>query len=126
MRMSVGAFEFDRGIAEIDLAVFNPPVGKGSHCRESYIRKSSPDDDRPPRGTDLLDTPRIHDDDPIGEFQRFFLVVSDEDAGDLDFLMQAVSHRRNSWRTFASSAPNGSSSSSTFGSTARVRANATR
>ena len=36
------------------------------------------------------------------------------------------SHSRRSARTFASSAPNGSSSSSTFGSTASARASAIR
>ena len=57
---------------------------------------------------------------------RLLLVVRDQDGGDVDLVVQAAQPRRSSARTLASSAPNGSSSSRTFGSTASARASAMR
>ena len=37
---------------------------------------------------DLLDAAFIHDRHPVGNFQGLFLVVGDEDAGDVDLVMQ--------------------------------------
>ena len=37
------------------------------------------------RGPGLLDTAFIHDDDPIGDLKRFFLIVRDEDRGNVNF-----------------------------------------
>ena len=42
------------------------------------------------RRSDLLDAPVIHDDDPIGDLERLLLVVRDEDAGHVDFVVQAT------------------------------------
>ena len=79
-----------------------------------------------PRAADLLDPALVHDDHPVGELQRLFLVVGDEDGGDAESSCSSRSQRRSSLRTLASSAPNGSSSSSTCGSIASARASATR
>ena len=75
---------------------------------------------------DLFDAAAAHDDDAVGEFEGFFLIVGDEDAGDVDFIVQAPSQSRNSLRTRASRAPNGSSRSRTLGRAAKARARATR
>ena len=40
------------------------------------------------RRADLLDVAFPHDDDTIGQFQRFLLVMSDKDAGNADVIMQ--------------------------------------
>ena len=48
------------------------------------------------RGTDLLDTARVHDHDAVGQAQRLFLVVSHEDGGDMQRpleLSQLLPHR---------------------------------
>ena len=37
---------------------------------------------------DLLDMPLVHHDDPVGELERLFLIVRDEDAGDFDLVVQ--------------------------------------
>ena len=76
---------------------------------------------------DLLDLALVHDHDAVGEFQRLFLIVRDEDAWcGRCWSWISRSQRRRSLRTLASSAPNGSSSSSTRGSIASARASATR
>jgi len=36
----------------------------------------------------LLDPSVIHDDDAVGDLQRFFLIMGHEDAGDVDFVVQ--------------------------------------
>jgi hypothetical protein len=41
-----------------------------------------------PWRADLLDAGVVHDDDAIGHFQGFLLVVGDEDARDVQLLMQ--------------------------------------
>ena len=38
--------------------------------------------------SDLLDVALVHHHHPIGDFERFFLVVSDEDAGEADLVVQ--------------------------------------
>ena len=64
---------------------------------------------------DLLDLALVHDDDAIGDLDRLFLIVGDEDARDVDARRAAGGATRAApCRTFASSAPNGSSSSSTL------------
>ena len=40
------------------------------------------------RRADLLDLALVHHHHAVGDFQRFFLVVGDENRGDVDFLMQ--------------------------------------
>ena len=81
---------------------------------------------RPRRACRLLDPALVHHHHAVGDFQRLFLVVGDEDRGQADPSCSRRSQRRSSLRTLASSAPNGSSSSSTRGSIASARARATR
>ena len=38
----------------------------------------------------LLDFALVHDHDPVGHLQRLLLIVGDEDAGDVDFVVQPV------------------------------------
>jgi hypothetical protein len=38
----------------------------------------------------LLDLSLVHDDDAVGELERLFLIVRHEDAGEMNFLMQAA------------------------------------
>ena len=38
---------------------------------------------------DLLDAPLVHHDDSVGELERLFLIVGDEDAGDFYLVVQA-------------------------------------
>ena len=40
------------------------------------------------RRADLLDSPVVHHGDAVGDFERFFLIVRDEDAGDVDVVVQ--------------------------------------
>src|SRR5690606_3202015 len=40
------------------------------------------------RRTDLLDPAMAHDDDAVGDFQRLFLIVRDEDRGDMQLVVQ--------------------------------------
>ena len=40
------------------------------------------------RRADLLDAALVHHHHPVGHFERFFLVVGDEDRGHIDFGMQ--------------------------------------
>ena len=40
-------------------------------------------------GADLFDPSPVHDHHPVGDFQRFFLIVRHEDARDMQFIMQA-------------------------------------
>ena len=40
------------------------------------------------RRPDLLDPPLVHHHDPVGHLQRLLLVVGDEDAGDVDLVVQ--------------------------------------
>ena len=40
------------------------------------------------RRADLFDAALIHDDDAIGHFQRFFLIVRHQDAGDMNLGVQ--------------------------------------
>ncbi len=40
-------------------------------------------------GADLFDLAAAHDDDTIGYFKSFFLIVCDEDAGDMKFVVEA-------------------------------------
>ena len=75
---------------------------------------------------DLLDAALVHHHHAVGDFERLFLVVGDEDRGDVDLVVQRRSQRRSSLRTLASSAPNGSSSSRMRGSIASARASAMR
>ena len=56
----------------------------------------------------------VHDDDAVGQLERLFLIVRDEDARQVNLFVQPAQPARSSWRTLASSAPNGSSSSSTL------------
>ena len=42
------------------------------------------------RRTDLLDAALVHDHHPVGHFERFVLVVGDEDAGDVHLVVQAA------------------------------------
>ena len=37
---------------------------------------------------DLLDPSLVHHHDPVGQLERLFLIVSDEDAGDVQFVVQ--------------------------------------
>ena len=69
----------------------------------------------------LFDAALVHHDDAVGRFHGLFLVVGHEHAGDVHFVVQAAQPARSSLRTLASSAPKGSSSSKTLGSTARPR-----
>ena len=78
------------------------------------------------RRADLFDTAWVHHHDPVGHFKRLFLIVRDEHAGHVDLVVQLPQPARSSCRTLASSAPNGSSSSSTLGRIANARAKATR
>ena len=39
---------------------------------------------------DLLDAAFVHDHDAVGDLEGFFLVVGDEDAGDVDLVVQAA------------------------------------
>lgn len=41
-------------------------------------------------GADLFDVPLVHDDHAIGDFERFFLIVGDENAGDMKLVMEAA------------------------------------
>ena len=42
------------------------------------------------RRAHLLDLPVVHDDDPVGDLEGLLLVVRDEDAGDVDLVVQAA------------------------------------
>ena len=79
------------------------------------------------RDAHLLDAPAIEHNDAVGDLERLVLIVRDEETRDRRARRADVrNQRRNSLRTRASSAPNGSSSSSTDGSVANARASATR
>src|SRR6266404_3343476 len=39
---------------------------------------------------DLLDVSIVHHDDSVGELERLFLIVGDEDAGDFDLVVEAA------------------------------------
>jgi hypothetical protein len=78
------------------------------------------------RRADLVGAAGVHDDDAVGDRQRFFLVVGDEDGGDAELRWMARISSRSETRILASSADSGSSSSSTWGRGAMARASATR
>ena len=79
------------------------------------------------RRRNLLDRAARHHRDAVGHRQRLFLVVGDQDGGDAVFAdCSRLTSICMSSRRFLSSAPNGSSSSSTLGSMARQRASAMR
>ena len=78
------------------------------------------------RRTDLLDLAGVDEHDLVGELHRLFLVVRHEHRRRVDLLVQLAQPRAQLCRTFTSSAPNGSSSSSSRGSTASARASAIR
>ena len=42
------------------------------------------------RRADLLDAAGVHDDDLVGNFEGFFLIVGHQDAGDADLLMKTL------------------------------------
>jgi hypothetical protein len=68
----------------------------------------------------------MHHHDAVGDRQRLFLVVGDEDRGDAQPRWIARISSRSDTRILASSADSGSSSSSTRGLGASARASATR
>jgi len=76
--------------------------------------------------SDLLDAALVQHDDAVGEFHRLVLVVRDEDRGEAGLFVNFAQPAAQILRTRASSAPKGSSSSSTRGSMASARASATR
>ena len=78
------------------------------------------------RAADLLDPAVVHDDDLVGDLHRLLLVVRDEDGRHVRLVVQPPQPRAQLGAHRASSAPNGSSSSSTFGSGASARASAMR
>ena len=74
----------------------------------------------------LLDAAVVHHHDLVGHFEGFFLVVGDEEAGDVDFVVQFAQPAAQPLTHLGVERPNGSSSNSTFGSIASARAKATR
>ena len=79
------------------------------------------------RRSDLLDPALVEDGDAVAHRQGLVLVVGDEDEGDRrDLALDPLSSICISWRSFRSSAPSGSSSSSTGGLLTSARASATR
>ena len=55
--------------------------------------KRNPDDCRSPRASDLLDRARRHDDDAVGQRERFRLVVGDVDHRDASLFLDALQLR---------------------------------
>jgi hypothetical protein len=78
------------------------------------------------RSARLLDPRLVHHHDPVRHLEGFVLIVRHQHAGNVQFVVQPPQPAPQLLRTFASSAPNGSSSSSTLGSMASARASATR
>ena len=58
------------------------------HVQSGQLLRAGPE--RAILRTDLLNAAFVHHDDPVGDFKRFFLVVRDEDAGDMNFVVQAA------------------------------------
>ena len=82
-------------------------------------RRARRDCRKPRRACRLVRSALVHDHDAVGELERLLLVVRDENGGVAGLVVDLAKPLRSSLRTCASSAPNGSSSSSTFGSIAK-------
>ncbi len=111
----------------LHLAVVADPTGHAVHRADELgdeRRRRLPVDVL--RGVELLELAGVHDADPVGDRQRLGLVVGDEQRRDPEPLLEAADLSTQLWRTRASSADSGSSSSSTVGSIASARAIATR
>ena len=78
------------------------------------------------RGAHLLDPAFVHQNHAVGHLQSFFLIVGDENAGDLQFVVKPPEPQSQFFADFGVEEPKGSSRSSTLGSTARARASAIR
>ena len=79
-----------------------------------------------PSGPELLDLPAVHHGDLVRHRHRLFLVVRDVDERDADVVLDPFSSSCICLRSLRSSAPSGSSSSSTRGLLTSARASATR
>ena len=67
--------------------------------------------------SDLEQAPAVHDADAVGQLERLVLIVGHEDGGDAEPLLDLVEGCAGAAsRIFTSSAPKGSSRSSTSGS----------
>ena len=75
---------------------------------------------------DLLDPALVHHHHPVGQLQGLVLIVRDEDAGQVDLVVQPAEPLPQLLPHPGVERPNGSSNSSTFGSMASARARATR
>ena len=69
----------------------------------------------------MLHAALVQDDDAIGNLEGILRVMGEEHGRDVQFVVADAGARRRSLRTLASTAPKGSSSSSTLGSTASAR-----
>ena len=78
------------------------------------------------RRADLDDLAAIHHRDAGRQRHRLLLIVGDDDEGDAELYWMSGSSNWVCSRSFLSSAPSGSSSSSSFGRLASARASATR
>ena len=77
------------------------------------------------RRADLLDLALVHQHHLVGHLQRLLLVVRDEDAGDVQLVVQAPQPAAQLLAHLGVERPNGSSSSSTLRLHASARASAT-
>jgi len=78
------------------------------------------------RGADLLDPSGVHQHHPIRYLQRLLLIVGDEQAGDMQLVVQLAQPAAQLLAHLRIEGPKGSSKSNTLGCTASARASATR
>jgi hypothetical protein len=78
------------------------------------------------RRADLLDPPLVHHHHPVGDFQRFLLVVGDEDPGDSGLVVQAAQPAAQFLAHLGVEGAEGLVQQQALGSMASARASATR
>lgn len=72
----VGLAVVDAAVENVDVAEEGEDEGVGGFVVDFF------------RGTDLFHTAAVHDEDAVGDFEGFFLIVGDKEAGDVDFIME--------------------------------------
>src|SRR5689334_11664170 len=81
--MSIKRHFAEHGFAALDAAVENVYLAQELHDElcgrlvENFLGSAN-----------LLDPALVHHDDPVGDFERLFLIVRDEDARDVNFIVQ--------------------------------------
>ena len=111
---------------KMDLAVFDPAAEKIDLSEKVHHELGLGIVEDLVGRADLLDAALVHHHHAVGKFQSFFLIVRDEHAGNVNFVVQTAEPAAEFLPNFSVEAPNGSSNSSTFGSMASALASATR